>query len=137
MYFMLFYLYFSIIFMSINLLVQHLEADLEPALNNMTKVNNMSCSNFIDPTVLYIIICYYYTSYQNIFFRFLGKILHQSVIKVNMLLLWLLIWELSFLLFELIYQRPENILLSFVSLSPSKLIISMFILVIEFKLRTK
>ncbi|KAL4143131.1 hypothetical protein QTP88_005495 [Uroleucon formosanum] len=31
-------LFQNIIFMSINLLVQHLEADLEPALNNMTKV---------------------------------------------------------------------------------------------------
>jgi len=47
MYFMLFYLCFSIIFMSINLLVQHLEADLEPALNNMTKVNSMDCLDFI------------------------------------------------------------------------------------------
>jgi len=33
--------------MSINLLVQHLEADLEPALNNMTKVNSMGCLDFI------------------------------------------------------------------------------------------
>jgi len=47
MYFILFYLCFSIIFMSINLLVQHLEADLEPALNNMTKVNSMDCLDFI------------------------------------------------------------------------------------------
>lgn len=54
---MLFYLYFSIIFMSINLLVQHLEADLEPPLNNMIKVNNISRLNFIDPTIIYIVIC--------------------------------------------------------------------------------
>jgi len=44
---MLCYLCFSIIFMSINLLVQHLEADLEPALNNMTKVNTLDCLVFI------------------------------------------------------------------------------------------
>lgn len=53
---MLLNLYFSIIFMSINLLVQHLEADLEPALNNMTKVNNMDCSEFFNQYINYIVI---------------------------------------------------------------------------------
>jgi len=56
MYFMIFYLCFSIIFMSINLLVQHLEADLEPALNNMTKVNNVDCSDYI----LQHVYCYFF-----------------------------------------------------------------------------
>lgn len=70
---------FSIIFTSIKLLVQHLEADLEPPLNNMIKVNMNDILKNIGVINFKVIIKFN--------FRCLGKISLLLVIKVNMLVL--------------------------------------------------